>query len=123
PRALAAVRPGGTVACAGIHVSAIPALDYERHLFDERTLTSVTANTRADGAELLAIASRAPLSIQAEAIPFDEVQEGLLRIAEGRARGSLVMKLDQPSQPSASPVGSAPSSGKGGAGGTPSTKR
>jgi propanol-preferring alcohol dehydrogenase len=50
PVALGALRPGGTLACAGIHMSEIPPLDYAAHLFEERTLTSVTANTRADPA-------------------------------------------------------------------------
>ena len=56
--ALAALDQGGTLAVAGIHLSDIPGLDYQRHLFRERTLTSVTSNTRADGEELLALAGR-----------------------------------------------------------------
>ena len=54
PPALAALDRGGTLAVAGIHLSDIPTLDYERHLFQERRLRSVTANTRADGEEFLA---------------------------------------------------------------------
>ncbi|MEE8143627.1 MAG: zinc-dependent alcohol dehydrogenase family protein, partial [Planctomycetota bacterium] len=57
PRALEALRPGGTVACAGIFMSPVPSLDYVRHLFEEKKLTSVTSNTREDGRELLAIAA------------------------------------------------------------------
>ena len=56
--ALAALDRGGTLAIAGIHMSDIPTLNYEQHLFQERTVTSTTANTRRDGAELLAVAAR-----------------------------------------------------------------
>ena len=58
PTALAALEQGATLAVAGIHLTDIPRLDYQRHLFRERTLTSVTANTRADGEELLRLAAR-----------------------------------------------------------------
>src|SRR5207248_6292769 len=61
PGALAALDRGGTLSIAGIHLSGIPVLDYQRHLFEERTLTSVTANTRADGHEFLALAAPHPL--------------------------------------------------------------
>ena len=58
PPALAALDRGGTLAIAGIYLSDIPALDYEQHLFEERSLRSVTANTRHDGEEFLAEAAR-----------------------------------------------------------------
>ena len=68
PPALAALDRGGTLAVAGIHLSAVPELDYQRHLFRERTLTSVTSNTRADGEELLALAPR--LGVTATVTPY-----------------------------------------------------
>ena len=53
PPALRALERGGTLALAGIHMSAIPSIDYDRELFGERILRSVTANTRQDGIDLL----------------------------------------------------------------------
>ena len=63
PPALAALDRGGTLAIAGIYLSDIPALNYERALFEERTLRSVTANTRHDGEEFLAEAARIRLRL------------------------------------------------------------
>ena len=62
PPALAALDRGGTLAVAGIHLSEIPPLDYQRHLFQERHLRSVTANTRGDGA-ILGLAARLRLEV------------------------------------------------------------
>src|ERR1700723_3045288 len=59
--ALAALDRGGILAVAGIYLSPIPTLDYERHLFNEKELRSVTANTRADGEEFLKIAGEIPI--------------------------------------------------------------
>ena len=59
PPALAALDRGGTLAIAGIHLSDIPPLNYEKHLFQERQLRSITSNTRADAREFLAFAGRA----------------------------------------------------------------
>lgn len=61
PRALASLRKGGTVSLAGIHMSPVPEMSYEPHLFHEKTLTSVEANTRRDGEELLRIAAEIPI--------------------------------------------------------------
>jgi len=61
PPALRALRKGGTLALAGIHMSTVPAMSYDEHLFHEKTLTSVEANTRADGEALLAIAAAVPI--------------------------------------------------------------
>src|SRR5262249_50881758 len=62
PAALAALDRGGVLAVAGIHLSALPPLDYAAHLFQERELRSVTANTRADGRRLLELAREIPLA-------------------------------------------------------------
>ena len=69
PVALEALDRGGTLAVAGIHLSDIPALDYQRHLFQERTLRSVTSNTRADGRALLDFAARHPADGVRDAVP------------------------------------------------------
>jgi alcohol dehydrogenase, propanol-preferring len=93
PPALEALAPGATLACAGIHMSEIPALDYAAHLFDERTLTSVTANTRADGRELLALAARVPLRPRTTSFEFGRVNEGLLALKQGLVTGSGVLRV------------------------------
>ena len=93
PVALAALDHGGTLAVAGIHLSDVPALDYDRHLFRERSLTSVTANTRADGEELLVLAER--LGVRATVTPYDfaEADRALDDLAEGRLTGAAVLTL------------------------------
>jgi len=91
PTALAAVGRGGTVALAGIHMTDVPALDYDRHLFLERTLTSVTANTRSDGEELLRLAPRLGVTVQVTEYPFDEVDRALADLAHDRVTGSVVI--------------------------------
>ena len=91
PPALQALDRGGTLALAGIHMSEIPALDYERDLFLERTVRSVTANTRADGEELLALATRLPLRLRTSTYQFDEVDRALGDLAGGRVTGSAVI--------------------------------
>lgn len=91
PVALAALDRGGTLALAGIHVSGIPALDYQRHLFQERTLRSVTANTRADGEEFLRLADRMRLRVSSTPYPMDEADRALADLAAGRVRGAAVL--------------------------------
>jgi propanol-preferring alcohol dehydrogenase len=93
PRALGALERGGTLACAGIHMSPIPAIDYDRELFGERRLCSVTANTRADGRELLAEAARIGLRPEVEAFPLERANEALARLKEGRIRGAAVLRV------------------------------
>ena len=67
--ALTALDRGGVLAIAGIHLTDIPSLNYQEHLFEERTLCSVTANTRLDGGEFLRAAARIP--VQVSAVPYD----------------------------------------------------
>jgi alcohol dehydrogenase, propanol-preferring len=91
PEALAALGRGGTVALAGIHMSDVPGFDYDRHLFLEKTLTSVTANTRADGEELLRLAPRLGVQVHVSEYSFDRVDTALADLAAGRLRGSAVI--------------------------------
>ncbi len=93
PDALEALDQNGTVALAGIHMSEIPALDYQRHLFRERTLTSVTANTRADGEELLRLAAALHVRTHVVGYPFDEADRALTDLREGRVTGAAVLTL------------------------------
>jgi len=94
PVALAALGPAGTLAVAGIHLSDIPVLDYQRHLFRERTLTSVTANTRADGVELLALAARLGIRPRVRAYDFEDASRALADLEAGRFAGAAVITVD-----------------------------
>jgi propanol-preferring alcohol dehydrogenase len=91
--ALEALDQGGTLAVAGIHLTDIPALDYQRHLFRERTLTSVTANTRADGERFLSLAGRLGLRPRTTASPFDAADRALEGLARGHLVGAAVLEL------------------------------
>ncbi|GAA2753928.1 zinc-binding alcohol dehydrogenase family protein [Amnibacterium kyonggiense] len=91
PVALEATLPGGTVVLAGIHMSPVPPLDYDRHLFRERDLRSVTANTRADGMHLLRIATRLGIGPTTTTYGFEDAPRALDDLRSGRAAGSLVL--------------------------------
>src|SRR5262245_22840524 len=96
PVALEALDRGGTLTIAGIHLSDIPSLEYERHLFEERTLRSVTANTRNDGRELLRAAERIRMHVEAVRYPFEQADVALRDLAHDRVTGAavLVMPVD-----------------------------
>jgi propanol-preferring alcohol dehydrogenase len=93
PLALESLGPGGTLALAGIHMSDIPVLDYQRHLFGERSVCSVTSNTRRDGEELLMLAQRLGVQVTTTPVPFEQADRALLDLAEGRVRGAAVLTL------------------------------
>lgn len=93
PPALAALDRGGTLAVAGIHLSDIPPLDYQAHLFQERVLRSVTANTREDGRELLAAAARIGLRVATTVYPFGEADRALRDLAHDRVTGVAVLAV------------------------------
>ena len=91
PVALAALDRGGTLAIAGIHLSAIPPLDYDAHLFQERTLTSVTANRRADGRELLRLAAAIPIETDVQPYPLEAANDALIDLKQDRIEGSAIL--------------------------------
>lgn len=91
PTALAALAPGGTLAIAGIHLSTIPALDYAAHLFQERDLRSVTANTRADGRELFDAVSRSRPHVETTPYPLAQADRALADLAHDRVEGAAVL--------------------------------
>jgi alcohol dehydrogenase, propanol-preferring len=91
PTALAALGPGGTLAIAGIHLSDVPSLDYQTHLFMERTLQSVTANTRHDGEEFLAEAARVGVRVAAVPYAMDRADDALRDLAHDRVNGAAVL--------------------------------
>jgi alcohol dehydrogenase, propanol-preferring len=89
--ALAALDRGGTLAVAGIHLSDIPTLQYQEHLFEERTLQSVTANTRTDGEEFLALASQIPVHVTTTPYRLDQADTALRDLAHDRVNGAAVL--------------------------------
>jgi propanol-preferring alcohol dehydrogenase len=95
PIALAALDRGGTVAVAGIHLSDIPGLDYQRHLFRERTLTRVTANTRADGEDMPRLVHRHGVRATVSAYPFERADAALDELAHDRVRGAAVLRVGE----------------------------
>lgn len=93
PAALAALDRGGTLAIAGIHLTDIPPLSYAEHLFQERQLRSVTANTRRDGEELLATAARVGLRVETQAYELDDADTALRDLAHDRVTGAAVLLI------------------------------
>jgi propanol-preferring alcohol dehydrogenase len=92
PAALAAVAKGGTVVCAGIHMSDIPSFPYDL-LWGERTLRSVANLTRNDGEEFLALAPQVPVRTHVETFPLAAAGEALDRLRAGDIRGAAVLEV------------------------------
>jgi propanol-preferring alcohol dehydrogenase len=99
PVALEALDRGGTLAVAGIHLSEIPPLEYQRHLFQERQLRSVTANTRRDGEEFLAVAARLGLVVTTTPYSLDAADQALADLAGDRVSGAAVLLPDGAGSP------------------------
>ncbi len=91
PPALRALDRGGTLAIAGIHMTPIPEIDYDRDLFGERTIRSVTANTKRDGVELLREAAAIPIRTHTQRFNLEEANEALQALKEGRISGAGVL--------------------------------
>ncbi|MEO3759414.1 zinc-binding alcohol dehydrogenase family protein [Mycobacterium sp. B14F4] len=89
--ALEALDRGGTLSIAGIHLSDIPALNYQRHLFQERQLRSVTANTRADARAFLEFAGRHRVAVTTPQYPLERADEALADLGSGRIAGAAVL--------------------------------
>jgi propanol-preferring alcohol dehydrogenase len=90
PKALAALDPGGVVVCGGIHMSQIPAFDYEL-LWHERQIRSVANLTRRDGEEFLALAPRVPVHTHVTTYPLARANEALDDLRHGRFTGAAVL--------------------------------
>jgi propanol-preferring alcohol dehydrogenase len=90
PLALRAVAKGGTVVCAGIHMSDIPSFPYHL-LWGERTVRSVANLTRRNGDEFLALAPKVPVRTEVEVFPLRQANEALTRLRTGRIRGAAVL--------------------------------
>jgi propanol-preferring alcohol dehydrogenase len=100
PAALAAVRCGGTVVCAGIHMSEIPAMPYSL-LWGERSLVSVANLTRADGEAFLRVAAELPLRVHTVPYPLPRAQQALDDLRAGRFSGAAVLRMDRSPQSAA----------------------
>ncbi|MGW9080154.1 zinc-binding alcohol dehydrogenase family protein [Streptomyces kronopolitis] len=94
PVALEALDRAGTLAVAGIHLTDIPPLNYQRHLFLERDLCSVTANTRQDGREFLAAAARIGIRVTVSRYPLSRAPQALADLAADRVSGAAVLTPD-----------------------------
>ncbi len=90
PSALRAVEPGGTVVCAGIHMSDIPSFPYSL-LWGERTVRSVANLTRSDGDEFLALAPAVPVHTEVETYSLARANDALAALRSGRVRGAAVL--------------------------------
>ncbi len=95
PEALRAVERGGTVVCAGIHMSDIPSFPY-RILWEERVVRSVANLTRRDGEAFLELAPKVPVRTEVEAFPLAEANVALDRLRTGRVRGAAVLEVGLP---------------------------
>jgi propanol-preferring alcohol dehydrogenase len=92
-RALEALEKGGTVVLAGIYMTPISEMDYERHLYNEKRLVSVTANTRADGRALLSLAAAIPIRTATMLFPLESANEALLAVKGGAIDGAAVLRV------------------------------
>lgn len=92
PLALGAVAKGGTVVCAGIHMSDIPSFPYEL-LWGERMVRSVANLTRQDGIEFLALAPQVPVLTTVETHPLEQANQALTQLRDGRVQGALVLSV------------------------------
>ncbi len=91
--ALRALERGGTVALAGIHMTAIPAIDYDRDLFGERAIRSVTANTRQDGMDLLREAAAIPIRSRTQRFKLEDANQALQQLKAGTVKGAAVLAI------------------------------
>lgn len=94
PQALESTIRGGTVVLAGIHMSQIPPMDYQRHLFLERDLRTVTSNTRADGDAFLRVARAMSTRPSVTTYPFARTDAALDDLRRGAFSGSAVVVFD-----------------------------
>jgi propanol-preferring alcohol dehydrogenase len=93
PGALAALDRGGVLVIAGIHLTDVPGLRYQDHLFYEREIRSVTANTRNDGEEFLRVATRMGVVATTTSYPLDRADRALADLADDRLTGAAVLRV------------------------------
>ena len=91
--ALQALEKGATLALAGIYMTDIPPLNYDRDLFQERTLQSVTANTRQDGLDLLEEAAAIPIRPHTQSFNLEEANTALQQLKAGTIQGAGILAI------------------------------
>ncbi len=92
-QALESIRPGGKVAVPAVHLDRLPEMDYNGHLFNEKKLFSVEANTRADAKEFLEMALRLGLRSEVEVLPFDRANTALEKLKHSAVNGAVVLRI------------------------------
>lgn len=95
PKALEGLAPGGTLALAGIHMTDVEHLNYQKHLFHEKTVTSVESNTRRDGEEFLTLAERLLIQPKTTEYPLEKAEDALRYVAAGDIEGACVLRIGQ----------------------------
>lgn len=93
PAALDHLQKGGTLALAGIHMTDIPTLNYQKHLYYEKTLRSVTASTRADGRELMRLAGEIPLQTTTHEFALADANRALQMLKASQIDGAGVLRI------------------------------
>ncbi len=93
PPVMEALDRGGILAIAGIYLSPTPPLDYEKHLFEEREIRSVTANTRADANEFLKLAGEIPIRTSTMPFHLEQAGEALRKLKHDEIMGAAVLKI------------------------------
>jgi alcohol dehydrogenase, propanol-preferring len=93
PPALESLKKGGTLSLAGIYMTPIPQMDYERYVFYERDIHSVTCNTRQDGRELLAVAAAIPIRPHTTIYPLSDANRALQDLKNDRISGTGVLAI------------------------------
>ncbi|AZZ61442.1 zinc-dependent alcohol dehydrogenase family protein [Oenococcus sp. UCMA 16435] len=95
PKALEGLAAGGTLALAGIHLTDVPSLNYQKHLFHEKVLTSVESNTRRDGEEFLTLADRLKIHPKTTEYPFEHADQALRHLSHGDMQGACVLRISE----------------------------
>ncbi|MDH5543176.1 MAG: zinc-dependent alcohol dehydrogenase family protein [Nitrospinota bacterium] len=93
PKAMEKLDKGGTLALAGVYVDDVPRMDYEKHLFNEKRILSVTASTRSDGIELLRASAEIPVKTDIKPYPFERAPEALIDLKHSRINGAAVLRI------------------------------
>jgi propanol-preferring alcohol dehydrogenase len=92
---LRALKKGGTLALAGIYMTPIPELDYNKHLYYEKTVRSVANSTRRDAEDLLKLAAEIPIRTEVQEFDLNEANRALMLLKQGKIQGAGVLKVSQ----------------------------
>jgi propanol-preferring alcohol dehydrogenase len=93
--ALRVLEKGGTVALAGIYMTPIPEMDYQEHLYYEKTVRSVANSTRKDAEDLLELAGKIPVRVEIQEFPLEEANRALLLLKQGKIQGAGVLRVSK----------------------------